>query len=55
MDFKKSLKKAKEDTKSRKMILYTKNNPYLKSQNLELKDSFKNKSRKSVKAFRDWI
>lgn len=53
--FKEKLEKAKEDSKSRKMILYTKNNPYIKSSNLELKESFKPKSKKSVKSFRDWI
>lgn len=49
------MKKVKEDTLNRKTILYTENNPYIKTPNLELKDSFKERSKKSVKAFRDWI
>ena len=54
-DFNKKLKEVKKDTLNRKTILYTKENPYIKKENLELKESFKEKSKKSVKAFRDWI
>ena len=54
-DFNKKLKKVKKDTLNRRTILYTQENPYIKKENLELKESFKEKSKKSVKTFRDWI